>query len=557
MLEVETTPRVRRRPRDRKPRTRLWVVAVSIVVAALGVVAVPLLGRHWVAGTALVDAPRALEQIERLRTDDGIVAAPPVLGAGTLDGTGWSALLNDVVGAGTVRPDRVQLEEMTREEAQSAPIWSAFYYATATRQAGRPIDPDLVTPIMTRLTELPAAPGADVPSVALELWAGVNTLSLANQPVDDVSGISTWARGVLSSCDVNGFVAAHLAEIVERIDGLPTSEGGRLLAACPAYAAVPDDIAEPTNEAELLELVGAAVVLDRLPGTVEESELRQDLRAALEPAGHMAYDPWWTYYAAKGYVAAGGSPSSYADVAEAIVSHADEHGLIPSPTMPAADLQTTYLAVRVVEALGQDPGRLVTDAALLNFDKRPEATAWTDANRSMWAALLFMAGVQLDPQRQQELTVSAQRCADVLPDPATARAVGLCRSVVDHLGGRATSEIDWNLWKDAGSAAVVDATVALQAAPPKELAAAAILDVREDLTDASTTILARLPIAAKISGTPLDEKTLDEISSEIDARRADAPFDGLFREFRDDANPSYYSTLAVATLDTWRNGASA
>jgi hypothetical protein len=261
----------------------------------------------------------------------------------------------------------------------------------------------------------------------------------------------------------------------------------------------------------------------------------------------MTYDSWWAYYAARGYIAVGGSPRDFDQTLDGLLRTADAHGLVPTATQAASTLETTHLAVEVLSAAGVEaPAHLRRDVTTL---PRAEGRRWSDADWAQWGLMLHTLAVAPSPADRSAVARAAARCAGQEPSPATARTVGQCREAVRRFGGEPPASVDWSRWRGAPAAALVSAAACLDASPPRDDLSRAITALGADLRVVPTSVLADLSAVAQRAGVARDPALERRIRREIATRRGPVPFDGLFTETRGDRAPTYYSTLAVLRME--------
>jgi hypothetical protein len=540
----------------RSPFGALRAGRVLVVVLVLITAAVAPLGlrglRGLRAGATVEVGPSALKtELLSLRTDQGLLASPPAMQEARLDTTGWTAALLTTLGAkDDFRPGPDALTELARG-AGDDPVWKAYYQQETLVAAGRPPASALAREVLARMradgafgaaTANAADPSADV----LSTWAAVRVLvAVPGTRVPEAT--LTWASSMLKACRGNAFVRAHTHDLLLAADPTRAARWAQLLGDCPtperlAAAATPDD------EGQLLTAVGIARILQVTGRPEGFGADRARLREFLAPRPFMRYDPWWAYYAATGYLAAGGDRQAYQDVAVDLTSLADPHGLIRAVAAPVATPQTVYYGVLAAVAVGLDPNDLVDRVAVRRM--RASSTGWAAPDVALWGETLYLLGDESDAATAADIRRAALSCANRPVSAASARSIGICRRTVEHYGGRAPTGAA--LTSPPGTEARVDVAVSLSEAGDRASLTAAVTDVLARVRQVPTSVLAETVEAARLAGEPLSGDDRRRVVDELGRRHAAEPFGELYTEMPAGVDADLHTTATVLALVTER-----
>jgi hypothetical protein len=239
----------------------------------------------------------------------------------------------------------------------------------------------------------------------------------------------------------------------------------------------------------------------------------------------MRYDPWWTYYAAGGYVAAGGRVDAYRPTVRALEASADADGLIQVATTPVASAQTVYFGALAMIAAGLDPSSVLTPNAVVAMRGNEK---WSEGDIAMWGETLYLLGREPGAAMSAEIRAAAQSCANVAPSAGDVRSVNVCRQAASHFGVPLAHQPPVAVG-DLQSEAVVDVAANWPVANAATVTKSVTQIVRSP-EGVPTSVLAEAVDAARASGKPLTEAEREAVVSVIRRRRADPPFDALFAE---------------------------
>jgi hypothetical protein len=312
-----------------------------------------------------------------LKTPDGLLASPPVLGPGSLPATGWTAAIASRVGTSMPSVDRRDLTQVAASSA-SVPngVWNVYFSVQALTSSGATVTAADTKPLAG--WETPGGwieqkdPGAplDLPATVLSTWAAVRSMDAADQPIADRTVAA--ARTTLANCQGNTFVQVHLVEILTTARPQTSRSALQALARCPGARSTLDGARGVQNEVDLLTAFAEAK-RSSLLGTADNltsPERLAQLRQMLRPQPFMRYDPWWAFYALDGYVAAGGDAHQFDEIAEGLIELVDDQGIADQVGSPVVSAQGMFYAVRVVQAIGRDPHGLIDTEALLGLGQQ-------------------------------------------------------------------------------------------------------------------------------------------------------------------------------------------
>jgi citrate lyase gamma subunit len=531
------------RPR-RLVKTIFVVIAIVAFSLALLLVAVVLV-RGSSSSKRVLDSAATIDELSRLADGRGFIAAPPVTGPGALDSSAWAALFLQSVGSSPmpISASSVRSAANIGED----PVWEAFYEESLG--ANPAVTPQLLEAV-TKNAKVSDSDRDAVAAAVLRIWAGVTAVSAKNLPTDDRNALSSWLSARMNNCDLNVFTGFYAKSTLVALNPSTVQSWSDTFSTCD-FNAMPATAVAPTNEVDLLSAFAAAAWRERVGHSASIRKQQEVLRSMLAPEGSMAYDPWWAYYAASGFLAAGGNKSAYADVAAIMESHASPSGLMPESTLPVSNIQTTYAAVSILVDFGVAAPRSLSLSALGNPSDLMDGHDWSDPEWAAWGTIMANLGLQPSANLRSELEAHVSACLRETVTVASARGVGLCRETARHFGWSSTVKVDWSLWQDAPSAELVDAIAALRLAPGNTQSRQAINDVVKSPADQSTTVIADAILAAKVVGIRLTNDDKRALSSVLKNRMAAEPFSGFVRDSTDDINPSLNATARVAELDRW------
>lgn len=518
--------------RARRTAAVVCCLTVVLVLAGFG------LPRSGYGRTNSVDADRLLAQLTSLRSADGLLLSPPLAGPGRLDLTAWTALAAREAG---VRLDMtISAEVVDRAVAEDASgagrAWVLLWGQAVREGAHLGADARWTTEAAGLLRDGPVAdrPGLDRAARILETWAA-SQVAAASGPWAGASATSAWALRTLGECRDNPYVYAHLHEIA-RAAGAPAEEIRARLDTCPATS---PPAAASDAESALLDGVGRALVQRlRQAGAADRSDFA--------PHVAFAYDPWWLYHAARGWVASGGSGAEFAPVLEQALLHREPSGLVQAMSVPQVSLQANYFAVKAVKAVGRDPRAVVDPPAVHALAASEQAREWTDADWAVWGDLAYELGDSIPAGPITQAIERAARCSSATVTPGNARSVALCRLAHRHLGGTPAAIVfDEPAWVDAPDEAVVDARWSLGAVPPgRDVVASARAALAAPPARRASMTLIAAALAGSAHGLGADEARA--ALAEAGARRAAEPFSELRSNAPGSLDPDLLVTWAVA-----------
>lgn len=523
------------------------LLAILVVAGAAGLIS--LRTGNGAADEVGLDSDGIVSALTTLKTQDGLLASPPVLGSPSLDTTGWTAAVLDRLKIARPEPSVARLNGLgDAPDAPSNRVWRAFFAALVLKQGG-PGDAkrlglaDWVT-TTGWVEDKPEDAPADVPATVLSTWAAAVTFRSTDQPLDQRT--IQAARDALARCEGNTFVQVHLVEII--LGAMPDDEEAvRQLSRCPFTQAALDSGNGVQNEVALLsafaEAKRAALVGDTRP------ERLTQLTRALVPQNFMLYDPWWTYYALEGFLAAGGDPAAYQNIGKGLRAALDPDGLARRVGTPTVNVQGMFYAVQTAQALGRDPSAFLDAKSVLRYGEESHLQSWTDGDVAIWGDLMYLLGQPLSEPLSESVRNAAQRCSNQTVTPPLARQIARCRAALAHFGGDLPSLKFADLkWSSQPAEILVDVTNSTDAVPDVEAVRKAVEQISASPHGTATSILAALPKVASVSGSELKQEVQREIFIEISRRHGEGALSGLYKVQADGSFPDYASTSAVARM---------